>query len=160
MLNQEIKLRAFLLCGEVPLSNNQEERMLRPHAVHRATIKYYKTRSGHQAAAVLQSLRMTCERNGVTFLDYLSWLTTEVKYRCEVNRIKSGIRTQTFLMPPDPVSDELQPDGTIKKLRYSLFDERYRCVSDDIDTTGLTPLDYKALRLRRAKLDYTEYRSD
>ena len=40
MLNQEIKLRAFLLCGEVPLSNNQEERMLRPHEVHRATIKY------------------------------------------------------------------------------------------------------------------------
>ncbi len=162
LLNGEPKFRAFLLDGAVNISNSRAERSLRPSAVHRKTSFYFKTLCGHQAAAVLESLRMTCKLNGVNFLDYLTWLTSEVKFRCEERRIRAGISIQTFTAPPEPVGEITKEDGTKEKIRFSLFDDRYHCVTDDIPYEGLSPLDYAAGRLRRANLTLPpdEYEED
>lgn len=153
LLNQEPRLRAFLSDGRIPLTSNSIERALRPITVSRGNSHIMRSRDGLMAVALLQSLRVSCERNGIPFLSYLMWGVSEIKRRHEADRVSRGIGEQTFHAPPPPTAVAEGDDGKTVQIRISRYDPRYRCMTDRLPTTGLTPVDYKAMLLRRANLD-------
>ena len=72
------ELTLFLTHAEVPIDNNPQERLLRPHVVGRKT--WYGTHSqrGAKTAAIMFSLVETCKLNGVNAREYFKILAAEM----------------------------------------------------------------------------------
>ena len=72
--NQEEVLRAFLLDGRLPCSNNAAERSIKPFVISRKNFLFCKTPSGAKATATVFSLIETAKANGLDPFKYLVYI--------------------------------------------------------------------------------------
>ena len=72
--NQEEALRAFLLDGRLPCSNNAAERSIKPFVISRKNFLFCKTPSGAKATATVFSLIETAKANGLDPFKYLVYI--------------------------------------------------------------------------------------
>ena len=72
--NQEEALRAFLLDGRLPCSNNAAERSIKPFVISRKNFLFCKTPSGAKATATVFSLIETAKANGLDPYKYLVYI--------------------------------------------------------------------------------------
>jgi len=68
---QRKHLLRFLYDAEVPATNNQAERQLRPAVIRRKTGGCNKTKGGARAHAVLASIAATCKQQAVSVIEFL-----------------------------------------------------------------------------------------
>ena len=72
--NQEEALRAFLLDGRLPCSNNAAERSIKPFVISRKNFLFCKTPSGAKATATVFSLIETAKANRLDPFKYLVYI--------------------------------------------------------------------------------------
>lgn len=72
--NQEKALRAFLLNGRLPCSNNAEERSIKPFVISRKNFRFCKTPSKAKATATVFSLIETAKANNLDLFKYLVYI--------------------------------------------------------------------------------------
>ena len=72
--NQEEALRAFLLDGRLPCSNNAAERSIKPFVISRTNFLYCKTPSVAKATATVFSLIETAKANRLDPFKYLVYI--------------------------------------------------------------------------------------
>lgn len=72
--NQEEALRAFLLDGMLPCSNNAAERSIKPFVISKKNFLFCKTPSGAKATATVFSLIETAKANGLDPYKYLVYI--------------------------------------------------------------------------------------
>jgi transposase len=73
-INQEKKLRAFLLDGRLEISNNRSERSIKPFVIGRKNWLFSNTPDGAEASAVIYSIAETAKENGLSVIPYLTHL--------------------------------------------------------------------------------------
>lgn len=73
-LNQWNKLEAFLLDGQIEISNNRAERALKPFIIGRKNFLFCKTPNGARASAMIYSVVETAKANGLSPYHYLMYL--------------------------------------------------------------------------------------
>lgn len=72
--SQEEALRAFLLDGRLPCSNNAAERSIKPFVISRKNFLFCKTPSGAKATATVFSLIETAKANSLDPFKYLVYI--------------------------------------------------------------------------------------
>ena len=77
-LNQWTKLTAFLLDGRLELSNNADERAVKPFVIGRKNWLFANTPRGAKASAIIYSLVETAKANGVNPYEYLQEVLTRL----------------------------------------------------------------------------------
>ena len=78
--NQKAHLCAFLEHGEIEISNNQVENVIRPFVVGRKGWLFADTPQGAEASAIIYSLMETAKANSLRLDDYLLHLLSAVSY--------------------------------------------------------------------------------
>lgn len=73
-LNQWGKLEAFLLDGQIELSNNRAERAIKPFVIGRKNFLFCKTPNGAIASAIIYSVIETAKANGLSPYHYLVYV--------------------------------------------------------------------------------------
>ncbi len=77
-LNQEEKLRAFLLDGRLELSNNLGERAIKPFVIGRKNWLFANSQKGAAASAVMYSIMETAKANKLNPYEYLKYLLEQL----------------------------------------------------------------------------------
>ena len=84
--NQKAHLCAFLEHGEIEISNNQVENVIRPFVVGRKGWLFADTPQGAEASAIIYSLMETAKANSLRLDDYLLHLLSILPERAERNK--------------------------------------------------------------------------
>lgn len=98
LFNREDDYLRFLEDWEVPFTNNQAERDLRPHKPRQAVSGCFRTLGGLERYAKLYSILSTCRKQGI------SWLTA-------LQKISRGLAA--YLIPDPPVPAQSSPGGGV-----------------------------------------------
>jgi hypothetical protein len=74
VINQQSRLKSFLLDGRIEISNNRAERCIRPFAIGRNNWMFAYSPKGAEASAIIYSIVETAKANGLVPFKYLEFL--------------------------------------------------------------------------------------
>ncbi|SHK64017.1 IS66 family transposase [Paramaledivibacter caminithermalis] len=86
-LNQWSKLEAFLLDGQIEISNNRAERAIKPFVIGRKNFLFCKSPKGATASSIIYSVVETAKANNLSPFHYLNYLFEQLP-NIDINDIK------------------------------------------------------------------------
>jgi len=139
-INNKEALTAFLDDGDIELTDNIAELMIRDVVITRKTSQHFYSEDGYRAYADLMTIIKTAMLLNINPYIYIQWALDNIKLRVEEYRLsrKTGSTAQICFIPkPITVQDE---NG--KTIRLGLYSEDYDCCFDKINVEGLDPWTY------------------
>ena len=136
-INNKEALTAFLDDGDIELTDNIAELMIRDVVITRKTSQHFYSEDGYRAYADLMTIIKTAMLLNINPYIYIQWTLDNIKLRVEEYRLsrKTGSTAQICFLPkPITVQDE---NG--KTIRLGLYSEDYDCCFDKINVEGLDP---------------------
>ncbi len=123
-LNQKKYLMTFMSHGEMEISNNQVENVIRNFVVGRKNWLFSDTEAGAKATAMYYSLIVTAKANGLDVFKYLVHVLDTMSQAVNGKRLLSGDELNQLLNGLMPWSAEMQerfeaPDPFLKTARAS-----------------------------------------
>ena len=145
-INHKKELTVFLSNGDVELTNNYAELMLRDVVRTRTSSQHFHSRDGFQAYANLMTIVKTCVMNGINPYQFIQWAFDNAKLRLEEYRLTDTSKETTAQICYMPSAQYVEKNG--KKVKISMYDKEYSCAIDRIDWQGLDPWTYKRIMAR------------
>lgn len=88
VLNNQKELREFINDGHIAMDNSICERSIRPFVVIRGRCKFYVSTSGAEVSALIYSLVITCEENGINPYMYFMHIFKELPKIDRTNEVQ------------------------------------------------------------------------
>ena len=145
-INHKKELTVFLSNGDVELTNNYAELMLRDVVRTRTSSQHFYSRDGFQAYANLMTIVKTCVMNGINPYQFIQWTFDNAKLRLEEYRLTDTSKETTAQICYMPSAQYVVKNG--EKVKISMYDKEYSCVFDRIDWKGIDPWTYKRIMAR------------
>ena len=139
-INNKEALTAFLDDGDIELTDNIAELMIRDVVRTRKTSQHFYSEDGYRAYADLMTIIKTAMLLNINPYIYIQWALDNIKLRVEEYRLsrKTGSTAQICFLPK-PITVQDENDKTI---RLGLYSEDYDCCFDKINVEGLDPWTY------------------
>ena len=139
-INNKAALTAFLDDGDIELTDNIAELMIKDVVRTRKTSQHFFSEDGYRAYADLMTIIKTAMLLNINPYIYIQWALDNIKLRVEEYRLsrKTGSTAQICYLPkPVIVKDE---NG--KTTKIGLYSKDYECCFDKISVEGLDPWTY------------------
>ena len=145
-INNWKSLTAFLTNGDIELTNNLCELMLRDVVRIRGASLHFFSIDGFRAYTDLMTIVKTCIMNAINPYYFVQWALDNAKLRLEEYRLKGNMEETTAQICYMPSPRYEEKDG--KKIKISMYDKEFSCPFDKISWTGIDPWTYKRLMAR------------
>ena len=145
-INHKEEFSTILKCGDVELTNNYAEFMLRDIARTRKSSLHFSSVDGFYGYANLMTIIKTCIVNGINPYIYLQWVLDNAKLRLEEYRLKDTSRESSSQICLLPNYQTIKENG--KNIKISMYDKRFKCPFDKISWDSLDPWTYKKILMQ------------
>ena len=137
VLNHREEIYAFISDGDIETHNNIAESTIRKCIRQRDNMLFLYSELGFEAYSKLMTLMYICDMLKINKYHYLQWLIDCIKIEMHekmFNTKDRGTAKNNFYLP------HVQKDEKGNKIGF--FDERYKCVYDELSWWKYTPFRY------------------